>query len=357
MVTISVNPGVRLPSDLTARVGQASLLGAKYIELSRPNGTQPESVLPPNSTLGLQRTGTYTQTEDLLASVAALLNGGGLQNVRTISTELNKALGGRTPQIRGLLGQLNTLSGGLDGQKADIVRAIDGIDRLGTQLAAQNAVIGKALDTFPPALDVLNAERDNLTTTLQSLGNFGEAANDVIDRGGDDLTQNIANLGPPLKGLADSGNALTGSLDYAASVLFPVSRFGDQFYGDYINFYVTLDLTLGTLDRNFLTGTPLAGKLGAVEKALAAGEGVSGQAKNPLLTPLSVLPGQADTPAARMPLGHGIAADAARTHAPKPTPQPKASTHRPLAPTLPIGPTVSEPSNGDGALHSLPGGN
>ncbi len=285
LVTIRLNPDVVLPANATARVGQASLLGAKYIELDRPAEGE-TGRLAPGSTLGLAQTGKYTGTEDLLASVALLLNGGGLANLKTITTELNRALGGREPQFRDLLTQLNTFVTGLDKQKGDIVRAIDGLDRMAGNLASYNGQIQSALDNLPPALDVLNRERINLVNTLQSLSNFGDAAHDVVSRGGDALAQNIDNLGPSLKGLADAGQSLTNSLDMIGTALFPLKTFGDVIKGDFANFYMTLDLTLGTLDRNFLTGTPFAGQLGNIEKLLAAGMGVAGQAVNPLTAPV-----------------------------------------------------------------------
>jgi phospholipid/cholesterol/gamma-HCH transport system substrate-binding protein len=285
LVTISINPDVVLPANVTARVGQASLLGAKFCELDRP-AEGATGRLMPGATLGLAQTGKYTETEDILASVAMLLNGGGLAHLKTITAELNRALSGREPQFRGLLTQLNTFVTRLDKQKADIVRAINGIDRLSGNLAAEDRQIQSALTNLPPALKVLNDERQNMVNTLQSLSNFGGAAHDVINRGGGALAQNISDLGPSLKGLADAGQSLTNSLDMIGTALFPLKTFGDVIKGDFINFYMTLDLSLGTLDRSFLTGTPLAGQLGNIEKALAAGMGLAGQAVNPLTAPI-----------------------------------------------------------------------
>jgi phospholipid/cholesterol/gamma-HCH transport system substrate-binding protein len=285
LVTISLNPDVRLPANVTARIGQASLLGAKYIELAQPAEGE-TGRLAPGATLGVAQTGKYTETEDLLASVAMLLNGGGLAHLKTITTELNQAFEGREPQFRDLLNQLNTFVTGLDAQRADIVHAIGGLDRFASRLASYDGQIESTLETLPPALDVLNQERANLISALQSLSNFGGAAQDVITRGGDALATNIDNLAPALKGLADAGESLTNSLDMLGTALFPLKTFGDVIKGDFINFYMTLDLSLGTLDRSFLTGTPLEGQLANIEKLLAAGMGLAGQATNPLTAPI-----------------------------------------------------------------------
>lgn len=288
LVTIRLNPQVRLPANATARVGQVSLLGAKYIEISPPKSEPAIGRLKQGSTISLARTGKYPETEDVLASVATLLNGGGLQQLRTITTELNKALDGRGPQFRDLLGQLNTLVSGLDAQKGDIVRAIDGIDRLGAHVAQQDAVIRGTLHDLPPALATLNRDRDKLVTSLQELGRFGDTFNGVVQRSSGTLSANVANLVPAVQKVADSGQDLVTSLDLIGTVTFPVRGVGELFRGDYLNLWATVDLTLGSVDRNLLTGTPAAGMLGEQEKLLGGG---ARPMVNPLLPPGSGLPG------------------------------------------------------------------
>jgi phospholipid/cholesterol/gamma-HCH transport system substrate-binding protein len=293
VVTVTLDPAVELPRNVLARVGQASLLGAKYVELTLPTAEPPAGRLADGDRIGLEWSGKYPETEEVLASVAMLLNGGGLQNLKTITTELNNALGGRTDQFRSLLTELETFTAGLDEQRDDIVRAIDGLDRLAARLAEQNPAIDGALQAIPPGLEVLNAERENLTNALVALGEFGEATDRVVAESSDALATNIANLEPALAGLADAGDSLTDSLGLLGTLVFPLRGFGDVFQGDYINFWLTLDLTLGTLDQNFLTGTPFEGRLGLVERLLAEGGAVL-DAADPLLAP--VLPQEPGTP-------------------------------------------------------------
>ncbi|MCE3550805.1 MCE family protein [Pseudonocardia sp. RS11V-5] len=335
LVTVTLDPEVKLPANVTAKVGQVSLLGAKFVELDQPADPVPQLVAA-DSRIPLAQSGKYPETEQILASVAALLNGGGLQQLKTITTELDKALDGRTDQYRSLLDQLNTFAGGLDDQKQDIVRAIDGLDRLSGRLAEQNSKIAGALDSIPPALEVLNQERDKLTGTLSALGDFGVAADDVIQRTSDDLATNVANLEPALRGLADSGRSLTDSLGLLGTIVFPLKGFSETFRGDYVNFWLTLDLTLSTLDRNFLTGTPFAGSLGNFEKVLAGTGGAALQNANPLLAP--VQPGPDGQPPAvpvpdvagdLLPSGGGVAGS---QPASRPTDPPAPPSGEPIPP-------------------------
>ncbi len=61
------------------------------------------------------------------------------------------------------------------------------------------------LTELPPALDVLIKERPALTTALVKLGTFSDTAAGLVNDTQADLVQNLKNLEPALKGLADIG--------------------------------------------------------------------------------------------------------------------------------------------------------
>lgn len=359
VVTVSLDPEVELPANVQARIGQTSLLGAKFVELTPPVDQPPAGRLADGARIGLEQSGKYPETEEVLASVATLLNGGNLQNLKTITGEVNKALGGRTEDFRGLLTELETFSRGLDDQKADITRAIDGIDRLAARFAEQDQAIDGALESIPPALTVLNRERENLTDTMVALGKFGNATDAVVAESSDNLARNLDNLTPALQGLADADNSLTDSLGLLGTIIFPLRNFGETFQGDYINFWLTLDLTLGTLDQNFLTGTPLEGQLNRLQDIMKAG-GNALDAADPLVAP--VLP---ETPGA--PVGEpGLdLLDGVTPNEPPPAP-PSGTLERPAPPEQSEfereqqrqqQQPAEEPSGRGGLLDGLTGGN
>ena len=51
----------------------------------------------------ITHTGSAPETEEVLGALSLLLNGGGLQQIKIITTELNKALDGNEAAIRDLL--------------------------------------------------------------------------------------------------------------------------------------------------------------------------------------------------------------------------------------------------------------
>lgn len=340
MVTVKLNPNVVLPENAIAKTGQTSLLGAKHLELGPPTGEAPRGRLHDGSVIGAASSGNYPETEDVIASVAALLNGGGLEQVRTITVELNRALGGRETDVRDALRNLANFTKGLDKQKTDIVAAIEGLNRLSAQVDAQRPVLENALQAMPPALDVLNSQREQLTHTLDTLSRFGQTADRVIDRSKSDLVGNLQDLEPSLRELADSGDSLAKSLRLIPTVIFPTQTVKRIFKGDYLNLFVTVDLTLGALDQAYLSGTPAQGTLFALQNP---GKNQNGR-PNPVTAPLApFLPGPDTENTLPVPRAPG-----------KPVPQEyqekKPAPSRPRSEEKPVLPTPDRPNPLGGIL-------
>jgi phospholipid/cholesterol/gamma-HCH transport system substrate-binding protein len=241
-LTLELDGGVRLPANASAKIGQKSLLGAEYVELDRPSDAT--GVLRQGDVIPLTRTDRFPETEELLAGLSLWLNGGGLQNLRTIYTEVDKALGGREQVTRDLLDKLRTFATSIDQQKNAIVATIDALDGLSKPLAAQRDQLAQALDHVTPGVVLLNQQRGNLTAALSALTSFSTVATRVINRTRDDLTADLADLRPILANLVAADDSLPRSLDVAGTLLFPLSTFKNSFRGDFVNVYATVDLSL-----------------------------------------------------------------------------------------------------------------
>ncbi|WP_213578337.1 MCE family protein [Rhodococcus sp. USK13] len=291
LVTARISRDVVLPENATAKVGQTSLLGALHIELAPPLGQQSSGQLTDGDTIPLDHAGAYPTTEQTLASLSTVLNGGGLAQLQDINTELNAALSGHESQIRDLLGQLDTFSAALEGQKNDIISAAEGLDRLAGTVDRQNAALTTALNEIPPALRVLNEQKTQLSDAITAIGRFAAVAEDVTNASYNDLVANLRDIRPTLAGLANAGPALTRSLGAVLTPPFAADNVTKVIRGDYANLTATIDLTLGRIDNSMLQGTPFDGHLTAIETAMGRTEGrtPATQTTNPLTAPLSTV--------------------------------------------------------------------
>jgi phospholipid/cholesterol/gamma-HCH transport system substrate-binding protein len=333
-VVCTVPKSVHLPANTTASIAQTSLLGEKFVELEPPT-TGALGRLANGSVIPVARTNTSATVEEVLGALSLLLNGGGLNQIHTVTDELNKALAGREGTARDVLYQVNSLASGLNAQKADIVRAMQGIDHLSRTLRSQEPTIVRAIGTVPQAVRILADNRSQLTQMLVSLQNLGDTAVRVEHASQADLVNNLHDLQPTLQALAEAGDNISKSLQ--ALITFPVA--GDDyswykvFRGDYTNIGVTMDLRPKSLLKGFgLDGSPSTG-----------GGGGSGSGPRPVL-PLPSLPSLPKLPGG-----------ASRSTAPEPSPS---RPSLPL-PALPLGPaslnataTVAEAPSGSGKYGS-----
>jgi phospholipid/cholesterol/gamma-HCH transport system substrate-binding protein len=285
-VTLGIEKGTKLPSNMHAAVAQKSLLGAEYIELSTPPDPSP-NLLKSGDVIPIADTSRYPETEEVLSAVGMVLNGGGLSQIQTITHELNLTLGGHEADIRAFIKQFGALTGNLAAQKKNIVKAIDSLDHLSSRYAAGNQQIKTALDDLPAGVDVLAQERGNLTKMLSSLGDLGDQVSTIAKEDGTNLREDAKHLATTLDAIANTGpktfQTALGSITYP----FPIKSVIGGLRGDYLNLFFTVDLSLKSLERDYLSGTPLAG-LYSTLVGLIPGS-ASKPTANPLLNPLQGL--------------------------------------------------------------------
>ncbi|TCP45391.1 phospholipid/cholesterol/gamma-HCH transport system substrate-binding protein [Tamaricihabitans halophyticus] len=257
VVNMVVNGEVRLPGNAGAALRQSSLLGEKYVLLTAPPTGQERGRLTEGARIPVERTNRSPEIEEVLGALSLLLNGGGIEQVRTIVREVNAGLDGNVPELRALLSNVHTLVGDLDSQRGNIVRAIESLNRFAGTVRAQTADLTTALDDLAPGLRVVNQQRDQLVGMLTALNRLSETAVDTVHRTREDLVTDLRLLEPTLRKLADAGSDLPKSLQML--VTFPFTDyFVNTVKGDFTNVHVNFDLDLSETLRSITNQrTPL----------------------------------------------------------------------------------------------------
>ncbi|EHB58794.1 virulence factor Mce family protein [Mycolicibacterium rhodesiae JS60] len=288
LVTMRLNGNVELPENATATVGQTSLLGTLHIELAAPKDAKPVGRLHQGSLIPLEHAGAYPTTEQTLASVSALLNGGGLGQIQDITDAFSTAFAGRDHDLRGLIDQVNTFTTHLNNQRDDIIRANESFNRLVGQFAAQKPVLDKALETFPQGINALNRNKDQLAEATMTIGRFLAILADMANRSSDAFVRELKQLAPTVEALANAGPSLTRSLSGLLTYPWPKETIANWVRGDYANLTAIIDLTLSRIDSSMFTGTRWEGDLTELEMQWGRTIGVMPSpytAGNPLIAP------------------------------------------------------------------------
>ncbi len=177
LVTMRIDGDVHLPANSTAKVGQTSLLGSMHIELAPPTDEPPQGELKDGSVIPLSAASTYPTTEQTLASVSILLNGGGLGQLQEINQAFAKALAGprgRHAQPAHPAGHCSSRSSTTRPTTSSPPPRVS--TRWSGRSPRKDQTVDQALTTIPQALAVLADRATKLADAIDALGKFSAIA-------------------------------------------------------------------------------------------------------------------------------------------------------------------------------------
>jgi phospholipid/cholesterol/gamma-HCH transport system substrate-binding protein len=252
-VQLSLDKNVNLPANATAKVAQTSLLGSQHIELAAPAREPGTGRLAEGSEIPVDRTGRYPTTEEVLSSLGVVVNKGNLGALQDITDETFNAVAGRAGSFTDLIPRLAELTGSLDRQTNDIIAAAEGLDRFAGILARSKDSLGRTLDSLPAALQVLNDNRANIVDAFGALQSFATVASRILAQTKNDFAADFKDLYPVIKALNDNADAFIKDLEFLPTFPFHYKYLRNAVRGDYLNVFVTFDLTLRRLGESVFT--------------------------------------------------------------------------------------------------------
>lgn len=240
VVTLAINGNVHLPANTTANIAQTSLLGEKFVALGRP--ADAHGVLRNGAVIPVRNTSQGVQFEQVFGALAMLLNGGGVGQLHTIVTEMNKAIGGdHSLQLRSLLHDADAVIGEINQRRGEIVAALQQTDTLAKTLNANHAEIATALRDLPAGLRILAHQRGELVRMLNSLNRLAQVTVATVHASQRSFVGDLRALAPTLGRLTAAGADLPKSLQILLTYPFPDSVLR-AIRGDYLNAFITTNL-------------------------------------------------------------------------------------------------------------------
>jgi virulence factor Mce-like protein len=217
-VTMAVQQKVVLPKGTTAELRQATPLGDVFVALHVPK--QAAEPLRQGDTIPISATSAAASVEDTLAALSALVNGGGLGQLKTIIREVNTALDGRGAQTAHLINELTTTLSALNQRTNDIDRILTSAVSLTDTAKQRQGTIDAAFAELAPAIKVLSGQTDRLTKVLTEVSQVSDLGNKVINQTEPQIRSLLRDLGPVLDGF----NGLRSSLGPTLANMIQVSQ-------------------------------------------------------------------------------------------------------------------------------------
>ncbi|MBV9090495.1 MAG: MCE family protein [Mycobacteriaceae bacterium] len=250
---LSLDKTVRLPANATAKIAQTSLLGSQHVDLTPPTNQPPIGRLREGSKIQLDQSSRFPTTEEVLSALGTVVNKGNLGALQDVTNEAYAAVAGRVGSFTDLVPRLAELTAGLNQQTDDIIAAAEGLNRFAGILARNRDSLGRALDTLPGALKVLNANRANIVDAFAALGNFATVAARILAQTKDDFAADFKDLYAVIKVLNDVRSDFVSDLDFLPTFPFTARYLRRAVRGDYLNVFVTFDLTIRRLGESIFT--------------------------------------------------------------------------------------------------------
>ncbi|MFL6023151.1 MAG: MCE family protein [Marmoricola sp.] len=255
IVTLEVRRSAQIRTNASARLRYTTPLGELFVDVTNPaDGT----VVKDGGSLDPKRATTAPTVEDALSSASLLVNGGGLNQLQTVTDQLNAALGGREDTVRQLLVRANTFLDNADATTGDIDRALRALAAV-SKIANQNrATIRAALHDIQPAARVLRENTPDFTALLTKLAQFSGTANNVVVKTRVQILRMIKEVSPVLQEFLDNTTLLGPSL---RALVGASNTLNNVVPGDYLS--LKLGINFAGLNLPNLLGAGGGGSTGA----------------------------------------------------------------------------------------------
>lgn len=193
-LTLTIRSAIRIPRGTTAQILFVDPLGDEFIQLYPSRGASGGPYLTNGSVLPERQTSNAPSIADTLAALGALLNGGGLNQLQTIVTNINQALGGHQQQIQHIINDLSFTATALNAHKGDVDNALASLATLSAQLAKGDATIANGIDTIGPAISVLSSENQDFQSLLTATTNLSNVADSIVTKSSSSILGTIRQL-------------------------------------------------------------------------------------------------------------------------------------------------------------------
>ena len=201
VVAMDVRTDAKIHEGATARLRYTTPLGELFVDVTNPAEGEE---LKDGATLTLKETATAPTVEDALSEASLLVNGGGLDQLQTITEELNTAMGGNEDDMRLLLNQASTFLTQASATTSSIDTVLTSLNSLSGTLSDRQDIINRAMREIRPAAAVLRRATPELTALLKAFDRFASAANDTVDATRSQLIALLGETEPVLAELASN---------------------------------------------------------------------------------------------------------------------------------------------------------
>jgi phospholipid/cholesterol/gamma-HCH transport system substrate-binding protein len=247
-VTWVVNQGVDIGEDAHADIALETLLGSKYIRITKAaSGKRMMEDLPrrerviPHEECGtdglcLTRTTTPVDVFDLTRNATEKIEQTDNERLNQLINQLATITQGKRATVTDLVNGIDQVAGAITEREGKLASLLDQADQLSATLASKDQQLARLIDTSRTVLRVLVDRRDALAATLGEGSAAVQALGRLISVNELHLDAILDDLHPTLAVVKDNLPSLNRALAYAGPGFYSQSLAGT--HGPWLDIYV-----------------------------------------------------------------------------------------------------------------------
>ncbi|WP_377323099.1 MCE family protein [Pimelobacter simplex] len=248
VATLTLKTDAEVREGARARLRYTTPLGELFVDITNPATGK---ALADDAVLTRASTTTAPSVEDALAQASLLINGGGLDQLQTVTEELNKALNGNEGDYRALLDKASVFLTRANATTQSIDAVLTSLNSLSKTLNGRKETINRAVREIRPAAKVLREKTPEFTELLAEIEKFTGAANQTVGATRAQLLTLLGELEPVLAEFAKNN----GTFETSLRAVIDAAKAADGVVAtDYLN--IALELHLDNINvSGLLSGT------------------------------------------------------------------------------------------------------
>ncbi|MDA8039880.1 MAG: MlaD family protein [Actinomycetota bacterium] len=259
-VVMSVDKSAGVPSEVSAKVEQSTVLGEEVVELV-PSAKATGRLLADGSTIS--DTAEVPGIQQFVAGGTAVIGAIGTSQLAALVDAGGQGLGGQTATLRGLISYLQHITAGYSTRTTEIKALVIGMDRLSSSLAPAAAPDTRALARLASTIGVLSRQSGNFVHLLQGLDRLSIEGRSLME-------QQLAEIDLQFRGLAGITATLAGQQRAIAQLVEQLPGHNAVMHDVTVNHFVQI------VDALIVCGLPNGGGDTTQPAASCHGAGGSG---------------------------------------------------------------------------------
>ncbi|KUI38411.1 mammalian cell entry protein [Mycobacterium sp. IS-1496] len=234
VVTFDADRTLVLTDGTRAVVRYLNLVGDRFLELVDGEGST--RIMPPGARIPLERTAPALDLDLLLGGLKPVIRGLNAQDVNALASSLIQIIQGQGGTIESLLSRTSSFSHALADKNEVIDRLIENLRTTLSTLARDGDQFSTALDRLEGLITELAADREPIGAAIESLNTGTASVADLLTRARPPLAETVDHLKTLAPNVAGKQDRIETALQKAPENYRKLIRIGS--YGSFVNYYI-----------------------------------------------------------------------------------------------------------------------